>query len=700
MGFLNSLLLVFGAFALVPILVHLLNRHRVKVVMFSSLRYLKSLQKTRMRRIRIRQLLLLILRMLIVIAIVAAFARPTLKGDYSSGFGSAARTSAVILLDNSLSMTAETRDGTLFESGRDFVFRLLDVFGEGDEILFATFNSGLEMSGDKFLLDATVMERAVGESEVSYLTTDPGQALIKANEFLSQSMNSIREMYVISDYSEFGWATFSGIGDANPLPEMAALYVIPVIDPEPDNIKIKSLDFGRQLVYPERPVKIACLAANDNNVRVDGILASLFIDGKRVGQADFDIPALGEAKIEFVHTFDKPGFHYGYVELPDDAIPGDNRFYFTLNIPRTIKVLAIGNTEEDNLYTKLAVRPKADTPTQIEIRSIGLSSLPREDLFTYDCIVLNAVEYLSESAFSAIDKFVSSGGNILLFVPPNGDQKFYNSRVLRRYFDSQLLGDRTVEPGAGYYSLENFAVSHPIFSRYTDLEKLPEIRFVRITRINAGDKVRILGRYSSGDPAILETDWGQGKAVLFAGDLKIESSEFVRHSLFVTFINRTIEYLASDMARMSGSQLVGETNDLVLSGITPGQQTEILDPAGERRLTSPKFSGRTSYFSTRDALIPGIYRILASDTTVGMFALNVNTDETLQRYLESGEIAGRMPEYNSTVLDPKDSQFADVINENRHGREIWHLFLLAALGLIAVEMFVARSGRSEQTDSE
>ena len=59
-----------------------------------------------------------------------------------------------------------------------------------------------------------------------------------------------------------------------------------------------------------------------------------------------------------------------------------------------------------------------------------------------------------------------------------------------------------------------------------------------------------------------------------------------------------------------------------------------------------------------------------------------------------------MPEYNSTVLDPNDNQFADVINENRHGREIWHLFLLAALGLIAVEMFVARSGRSEQTSSE
>jgi len=64
MGFLNSLALLFTAFAVVPILIHLLNRQRVKTVEFSSLKYLKSLQKTRLRRVRIRQLLLLLLRAL------------------------------------------------------------------------------------------------------------------------------------------------------------------------------------------------------------------------------------------------------------------------------------------------------------------------------------------------------------------------------------------------------------------------------------------------------------------------------------------------------------------------------------------------------------------------------------------------------------------------------------------------------------
>ena len=76
-GFLNSTILIAAVAALIPLLIHLFSRRRVKVVEFSSLRHLKEMQKRQLRRLKIRQLLLLILRMLIVLAAVLAFARPT-----------------------------------------------------------------------------------------------------------------------------------------------------------------------------------------------------------------------------------------------------------------------------------------------------------------------------------------------------------------------------------------------------------------------------------------------------------------------------------------------------------------------------------------------------------------------------------------------------------------------------------------------
>jgi len=66
-GFLNSTVLLAASAALIPLLIHLFSRRRVRVVEFSSLKYLKEMQKRQLRRLKIRQWLLLILRMLIVL---------------------------------------------------------------------------------------------------------------------------------------------------------------------------------------------------------------------------------------------------------------------------------------------------------------------------------------------------------------------------------------------------------------------------------------------------------------------------------------------------------------------------------------------------------------------------------------------------------------------------------------------------------
>lgn len=87
MNFLNSTILAGLVAAFAPLIIHLLNRQKVRTVQFSSLRFLRDLQKTKMRRLKLRQALLLIIRTLIVVFLVLAFARPTIKGDAFSALG-------------------------------------------------------------------------------------------------------------------------------------------------------------------------------------------------------------------------------------------------------------------------------------------------------------------------------------------------------------------------------------------------------------------------------------------------------------------------------------------------------------------------------------------------------------------------------------------------------------------------------------
>ena len=130
-GFLNSTVLLAAAAALIPLLIHLFSRRRVKVVEFSSLKHLKQMEKRQLRRLKIRQWLLLILRMLIVLAAVLAFARPTLK---EGSIGSHAAVAAVILFDNSVSMDRSVADGNLMELARRRTQQLIETFTQSDQV--------------------------------------------------------------------------------------------------------------------------------------------------------------------------------------------------------------------------------------------------------------------------------------------------------------------------------------------------------------------------------------------------------------------------------------------------------------------------------------------------------------------------------------------------------------------------------------
>src|SRR5262249_5798882 len=80
-SFLNPLLLFGLAAAAVPILIHLFTRKRPREVPFSSLEFLAEVNRSEIRRLRLRQWLLLLLRTLAVAALALAISRPALEGS-------------------------------------------------------------------------------------------------------------------------------------------------------------------------------------------------------------------------------------------------------------------------------------------------------------------------------------------------------------------------------------------------------------------------------------------------------------------------------------------------------------------------------------------------------------------------------------------------------------------------------------------
>jgi hypothetical protein len=102
MGFLNAAFLVGLIAATVPVIIHLLNRRRVRRVQFSSLEFLEEVNRQRMRRINLRRILILVLRTLAVLMLVVAFARPTMRSGFL--FSGSVPKNVIVCLDASYSM--------------------------------------------------------------------------------------------------------------------------------------------------------------------------------------------------------------------------------------------------------------------------------------------------------------------------------------------------------------------------------------------------------------------------------------------------------------------------------------------------------------------------------------------------------------------------------------------------------------------
>src|SRR6516165_2222663 len=104
MTFLTPAFFVGLAALAIPVLVHLIQRERKRVVEFPSLMFVRRIPYQSVRRRRIRHWALLALRLAALALIVAAFARPFLPRRAGTTAVTGGAREIVVLLDQSASM--------------------------------------------------------------------------------------------------------------------------------------------------------------------------------------------------------------------------------------------------------------------------------------------------------------------------------------------------------------------------------------------------------------------------------------------------------------------------------------------------------------------------------------------------------------------------------------------------------------------
>ncbi len=360
MTFLNPAVLFGLLAASIPIIIHLLNLRKLKKIDFSTLQFLKELQKNKIRKIKIKQWLLLALRVLIILAIVTAFARPTLVGVSIGGTTSAAKTTAVFILDDTFSMSVVDQDGSYFNQAKETLKDLLKQFEEGDEfalVLVSHQPDEIEMTSNR-----SKFEQTVDAVTISHSSGKLNNAIIKAAQLIGDAKNFNKEIYLFTDFQKGRLALENEITDLKEqLGEQVRLYSFNYSGKEVFNFGIDDLKINTQIFEKDKPVKFEATVKNYSERVKDNLVVSLFIDGERLAQQSINLNP-GESKTANLEASAKTfGYSEALVEIEEDDILQDNNRFSSFFIPEKIPVLILADNLNDTKLIEAALKSVSES---------------------------------------------------------------------------------------------------------------------------------------------------------------------------------------------------------------------------------------------------------------------------------------------------------------------------------------------------
>ncbi|MBN2090739.1 BatA domain-containing protein [candidate division KSB1 bacterium] len=686
-SFLNTALLYILPAILIPLLIHLFTQKKLKKIPFSSLAFLKEMRKERIRRIKIKQILLIILRMLIVLFLVLTFARPALKVTPSAGKIIAnARSSIVIILDNSLSMS-RLIDGTpAFEYVKKRAFEVVNLLKPGDEvfIIYPLKPGKIQLIGPKYNFES--INLTIQSTPLAYQATDLTTAIQLAKETLSNSTNINREIFLISDLQRYGFNQNSPA--ILPVDSDIRFFYLPVTNSAYRNVALQSVEIVNQILEKGKTAEIAVNIINFGDDPEQNKLVQLLLNGKRVAQTTVNLDAKTAKQVTFKFTPDQVGFQSGTVLLEEDDLARDNQRYFTFYVPEEIKILLVGNQLTDVNNFKWAINPSDELVSTLKADILLADQLRTVDLNKYQAIVLSNIPSLASVVEKKIINFISQGGGVVLV--PGSEM---NIREYSASFNKKLkIPPFTESVGQmgnteAFTSFNKIDFDHPIFKSLFESEEknVESPHFYFSFKMPPTKETETIIQLNNNYPFLLSVKYEKGRILIFTSSPDPKWSDWAVKGIFAPLVNRCINYVASSVSFQQEQIYVGNELSYSSSQKTAGIELELEKPDKNRVRVRPLLQQEKMLVNFSETDLPGIYSLYNKNQLMTQWAVNCDPEESDIEMLATEKLSPLIGGKSLTRIEEEDN-LETMITQARFGNELWKAFLIIALILMLIEM--------------
>ena len=454
----------------VPIVIHLLNRRRFRLMDWAAMQFLLESVRRNRRRLRIEELILLAIRCLVLFLLGLALARFTGCQAMDALPGGTESQTIVFVLDDSYSMGQRVGAGTVFSSATTDVtnqIKRLRQRAGGDKVAIVLTS---EAESDEPFFKLTHVANAEMErlsARLSGLTVSDGrarlaQALAKAERIFKADKSVVRRLYLYGDFRQAD-LTAARAGDAiaeqfEQFREQKVDVVALDFGRRPaNNLTIESMEMINKFAVAGVPIRVRLGVRNHGQAIAKDVEVALKAKiNTKEGLKEVELPSgaietidrRGTGRVEFDVICPLAGPAIITAALAPDELAGDDRAYLALDVRDAVHVLAVDGrpdlsdpTESESFLFVNALDPDGDGGEGAKVDVVSPSAMADVPVAEYDLVALlnvggfpmlldsNEADGTTVERYPQVEamlEFVKSGGGLVIFTGDQVDTTFYN----------------------------------------------------------------------------------------------------------------------------------------------------------------------------------------------------------------------------------------------------------------------------------
>jgi len=678
MTFLNPAILFGLLAATLPIIFHFLNLRKVKRVEFPSLKFLKELQQTKIKRLKFRQLLLLLLRVLIIVSIVLAFARPTVQSNLPIYSGT--KRAQFFILDNSFSMSRLDEGGSYFNLAKSVINRMVENTNEvsGNYLITTTSDSLITLPAN-----AESAKRIIDGIELNHKRGNISSAINRAILLSKEKAGAVNEFYLLSDIQKSNIAVDS-MKNTIPVGITNSFYIYNFENSGINNRSISGLKVDSQILRQGQNVSVSALVTNHSGTTVSNQAASLYVNDKRKSLQSFSLQPNESTTLIFSFTLEEDNFLTVTVELEEDDILIDNSAYLSLFISGITYATIYSGIPDNYKFVKSALDESSNIVVNV-LTPLNPGSTASDK--TVSIIFLENAGIAEQAA-----RLVSSGHSAIVF-----PGRSLSTNAFKLYCESLGVDAGTLRANS-LAEFKEVEFQHPVLQSLFEKEKFelssPSI-FTHYSR-RAGTSEKPITILTDGSVFLSELIIDNQKSLLFNSAPTLDWGNFPLKSIFAPLLARSVFYLNSSNNEQQpltvGDDLVIETKEILkeLKIITPDKLEDSITP--DALINKNNFTYKEIYKS-------GYYRIYKNGTLASIRAVNTDPMESDPNYFAAKDTEELFNGLNIKSFPFTNQQELDQLKQdNLLGTELMKHFLILALIFALLEMVVSRNSKKDLTE--